>query len=110
MEYSIMHPEKDPYVGKLIQIQQIGAHGHQFLNLTNYSIHSIVEPPEGFYNDAYGVWVWGVGEPVRILNPEFWHLKGLDSGSIPSKNNLQILIEKGEVKRVRHSLYDPLSY
>jgi hypothetical protein len=47
------------------------AHGRQFNNLTPNSIHEIITPPKGYKNDHTGVWVMGVGEPVKLLSNEY---------------------------------------
>lgn len=51
-----------------IKITECRATGAQFENLTPGSIHDVVEPPEGHQNDFKGVWVQGVGEPVKGFN------------------------------------------
>ncbi|GGB82740.1 hypothetical protein GCM10007424_23470 [Flavobacterium suaedae] len=56
---------------KKIKITQCTASGEAFKNLTNGSVHDVVTPPEGYKNDYRGVWVMGVGEPVKVLNNEF---------------------------------------
>lgn len=54
-----------------IQITKCYAQGAVFKNLTDGSIHNVVTPPEGYVNDSKGVWVMGVGEPVKVLSGEF---------------------------------------
>lgn len=54
-----------------IQITICGGFGKQFSNLTPNSIHDVVEPPAPYKNDSSGVWVMGVGEPVKVLHNEF---------------------------------------
>ncbi len=62
-------PKKE-FKGK-IQITYCTAHGRVFANLTPNSIHEIVTPPVGYKNGHTGVWVMGVGEPVKVLSNEF---------------------------------------
>lgn len=52
-----------------IQIDECGAYGPQFENLTPGSIHEVIEPPAG-ESDRRGWWVMGVGEPVLVLTRE----------------------------------------
>jgi hypothetical protein len=54
-----------------IQITYCHAMGKQFANLTPGSEHDVVAAPEGQKEDTRGVWVMGVGEPVKVLNDEF---------------------------------------
>lgn len=56
---------------KKIKIKTCGAFGRQFVNLVSGSEHEVVTPPEGYQNDHTGVWVMGVGEPVKVLKSEF---------------------------------------
>jgi hypothetical protein len=53
-----------------IQITQCHAFGKVFANLTPGSIHEVITPPEEYKNDR-GIWVMGVGEPVKVLSDEF---------------------------------------
>lgn len=53
-----------------IKITYCPAHGKVFENLIPESIHEVVSPPEG-QNNKNGVWVMGVGEPVKVLFGEF---------------------------------------
>jgi len=53
-----------------IQITQCGAFGKLFKNLIPRSIHYVVPTPEGHDNSG-GVWVMGVGEPVKVLFDEY---------------------------------------
>lgn len=55
---------------KRIKITNCRAVGKAFANLTPGSVHSVIDPPEG-YNNSRGVWVMGVGEPVKVLFEEF---------------------------------------
>lgn len=50
------------------------AQGPQFRNLTPGSVHDVVEPPQGESNKG-GVWVMGVGEPVKLLYGEFNYIE-----------------------------------
>lgn len=54
-----------------IKITYCHANGKVFENLTPGSEHEIVTPPKGYKNYEGGVWVMGVGEPVKVLNEEF---------------------------------------
>lgn len=54
-----------------IQITICRAVGDRFSNLTPGSEHAIIEPPHGYRNDGTGVWVQGVGEPVKVLPEEY---------------------------------------
>lgn len=57
-------------VAKRIRITQCGAFGKEFANLTQGSIHDVIEPPAG-ESDNRGVWVQGVRVPVLVLYGEF---------------------------------------
>jgi hypothetical protein len=59
------------FLPKKIKITHCGAHGRSFENLLTGSIHEVVTPPQGYINDHTGVWVMGVGEPVKVLTSEF---------------------------------------
>lgn len=59
---------------KRIRITKCTASGRQFENLTPGSEHDIVTPPEGYKNFDRGVWVMGIGEPVKVLYGEFVEL------------------------------------
>lgn len=70
----IMHCDgksEDNFLGKTIRIDNCHANGKQFSNLTKGSYHQIVKPPTGYVNGDRGVWVQGVGEPVKLLFDEF---------------------------------------
>ena len=56
---------------KQVRVSRCTAVGESFSNLTANSIHDIVLPPKGYKNDRTGVWVMGVGEPVKLLSGEF---------------------------------------
>ncbi len=51
---------------KQIEIIKCEAVGPQFANLVPGSMHDIISPPAGYDNKG-GVWVMGVGEPVKVL-------------------------------------------
>ncbi len=53
-----------------VKITHCAAVGPAFENLTPGSIHHVIESPKGKSNDS-GVWVMGVGEPVKILRNEY---------------------------------------
>lgn len=54
-----------------IKITGCNAMGAQFGNLTPGSIHAVIDPPDGYKNDPTGVWVMGIGEPVKVLRGEY---------------------------------------
>lgn len=62
---------KNKFVDKFIKITNCIATGNQFQNLKPSSIHKIVIPPEDHMNGDRGVWVQGIGEPVKILFNEY---------------------------------------
>ena len=43
-----------------------------YANITPQSVHHIIDPPEGERNWDNGVWVMGVGKPVKLLYREFF--------------------------------------
>lgn len=53
-----------------IRITRCNGFGDEFKYLTPGSIHNVVEPPSGS-NEARGLWVNGVTEPVLVLFNEF---------------------------------------
>jgi len=57
--------------GKKIVVTVCTAHGKAFGNITPNSVHQVIETPENQSVDNKGVWVMGVGEPVKLLNTEF---------------------------------------
>lgn len=61
-------PEKMPPAK--IKITICRAFGPVFANLVPESIHEVIEAPEGYDNER-GVWVMGVGTPVKVLFGEF---------------------------------------
>lgn len=60
---------------KQIRITHCTATGKVFANLTPSSIHMVIPAPKGEHDDDKGVWVMGVGEPVKVLNREFEFVK-----------------------------------
>lgn len=53
-----------------VTVRKCNAVGGQFDNLKPGSIHEIIPPPERQDNTG-GLWVMGVGEPVKLLFGEF---------------------------------------
>lgn len=53
-----------------IRITDCRANGKIFSNLIPGSEHDVVSAPKGQNNNG-GVWVMGVGEPVKVLDNEF---------------------------------------
>lgn len=65
-------PKAEPIeIPEKVKVTNCTASGKAFENLTPNSIHEIVTPPSGYKNDHTGVWVMGVGEPVKLLSNEF---------------------------------------
>jgi len=62
---------KPAEIPKRIKITICNAFGKAFSNLSSGSIHDVVTPPKGYKNDHTGVWVMGVGEPVKLVTGEF---------------------------------------
>lgn len=60
-----------PTIPKEITITRCNAVGPQFENLTPGSKHMVIEPPHGYLNSHSGVWVMGIGEPVKVLRGEY---------------------------------------
>jgi len=59
-----------------IKITKCLAFGKQFENLTPDSVHDVIEAPERYKSSkVVGVWVMGVGEPVKVLPNEYITLK-----------------------------------
>lgn len=54
-----------------IEITICRAVGPAFKNLIPGSKHLVITPPVNEKNDRFGVWVNGVGEPVKVLYEEF---------------------------------------
>lgn len=57
-----------------IKITKCEAVGPQFANLIPGSQHDIIDPPAGYGSNG-GVWVMGVGEPVKVLFREFEYIR-----------------------------------
>lgn len=55
---------------KKIKIIKCFAVGSAFENLIPDSVHNVIDPPSGKDNSR-GVWVMGVGEPVKVLFEEY---------------------------------------
>jgi len=62
-------------ISKRIRITLCMANGKIFANLTPNSEHEVINPPKPYENDHNGVWVMGVGEPVKVLSNEFIEIK-----------------------------------
>jgi hypothetical protein len=58
-------------VPEIVMVTRCTALGNIFGNLTPGTVHDVVEPPTGEKNDRKGVWVMGVGQPVKLLVGEF---------------------------------------
>lgn len=56
---------------KKIRITECHAVGSPFANLLPGTEHDVIKPPHPKKNDERGVWVMGVGEPVKVLRHEF---------------------------------------
>jgi len=74
MEFSNQEPIDLKDGKKRIQIKDCHAFGPQFKNLTENSIHELVDPPEDYKQGDRGFWVQGVGEPVLVLHSELTEL------------------------------------
>ena len=61
-------------LGKFLKVTHCGAFGEQFGNLTDGSVHTIIDAPEGKDNQR-GEWVMGIGEPVLLLWNEFQYIE-----------------------------------
>lgn len=64
---------RPPNTGQKIKIQNFQGFSSEFVNLTEGSVHEVIEVPEEFSHrkDIKGVWVWGITEPVRVLPEEY---------------------------------------
>jgi len=62
-------PKKE--IPRKVRVTRCTANGEVFSNLKPNSEHDVIEPPIGYKNDQTGVWVMGVGEPVKLLTGEF---------------------------------------
>ncbi|MBO6225848.1 MAG: hypothetical protein J6N72_10460 [Psychrobacter sp.] len=58
-------------IPKIIKVTECRAYGSTFANIKNGNEYEVVTPPDGFANDSSGVWVMGVGEPVKLLANEY---------------------------------------
>jgi hypothetical protein len=60
-------------IGTQIKIQNFHGFSPEFKNLTEGSIHEVVETPERYIGTETlaGVWVMGVTEPVKVLHDEY---------------------------------------
>jgi hypothetical protein len=58
-------------VPEIVMVTRCTAQGKLFENLVPESVHDVVEPPTGEKNDRKGVWVMGVGGPVKLLVGEY---------------------------------------
>ena len=67
----------DYWLGNRVKVTKCTAQGPAFANCTPDSVHNIVSPPAGYTNGADGMWVQGVGEPVKLLYTEFTYLPGM---------------------------------
>jgi len=56
---------------KKVKVTQCTAQGKAFANLIPESVHEVVIPPYNYKNDHTGVWVMGVGEPVKLMPNEY---------------------------------------
>ena len=60
---------------KAIIITNCTACGPVFGNIVPGSKHVVIKAPANYKDDNKGVWVMGVGEPVKILNNEFRYVE-----------------------------------
>lgn len=61
----------DQEIPNRIKITFCTAQGAQFANALPNSEHDTIPTPEGEKKDNKGVWIMGVGEPIKILNNEY---------------------------------------
>jgi hypothetical protein len=54
-----------------VRIIEVRTGGKPWSNLTPGSVHQVVDAPKGMPDNLAGVWVMGVGEPVKILVGEY---------------------------------------
>ena len=54
-----------------IRVIKCNAFGEIFINLVPNSEHTVVDAPHPYKNDQSGVWVQGIGEPVKLLKGEY---------------------------------------
>jgi len=72
IENAFLCPKAEPIKKTLqIKITNCNAVGKVFANLKSGTIHNVVAAPKNETEDAKGVWVEGIGEPVKVLNCEF---------------------------------------
>ena len=71
----------NPVKHKKLRVTNLRAYGPAFSNLTNGSIHDIVEPPQP-ETIKRGEWVMGVGEKVLLLYYEFTYVE--EEGNDPT--------------------------
>jgi hypothetical protein len=64
---------KSGNTGRTIIITICTAQGPAFKNVTPDSEHVVIETPKGQTIDSKGVWITGNGEPVKVLNNEFYY-------------------------------------
>lgn len=69
----IRNPEQPKKTGRTIRICGFEGFSSEFVNLTEGSIHEVIETPERYKDKKLqdGVWVMGVTEPVLVLRREF---------------------------------------
>lgn len=69
----VRNPERPKKTGLKIQINGFEGYSREFVNLTEGSIHEVIETPERYKHKELqeGVWVWGVTEPVLVLKREY---------------------------------------
>lgn len=67
------NPEVPPKTGKKIKIQGFEGFSPEFKNLTEGSVHEVLETPKRYVGreTVEGVWVWGITEPVKVLTREY---------------------------------------
>ena len=61
-------------LGKSVKVTHCRAVGPQFENLTDGSVHTIIDPPKG-QDNRRGEWVMGNGEAVLLLWDEFEYIE-----------------------------------
>jgi hypothetical protein len=71
----IANPQSDhKKTGRKIRIHNFEGFSKEFVNLTEGSVHEVIETPERYKDKEDlqpGAWVWGVTEPVLVLRREF---------------------------------------
>lgn len=53
-----------------IKVTECAAQGPAFENIKPGTTHAVVDPPEG-HDNSRGIWVMGVGEPIKLLHGEY---------------------------------------